>query len=66
MKKLPLLISAITLSAVSVFSGNAIAQQATSLDDLLSQLAQGKIAQSKQNLDREAEFNTKKANKFNY
>lgn len=61
MKKLPLLISAITLSAVSVFSGNAIAQQATSLDDLLSQLAQGKIAQSKQNLDREAEFNTKKS-----
>ncbi|MBA6398664.1 MAG: biopolymer transport protein ExbB [Colwellia sp.] len=61
MKKLLLLISAITLSAVSVFSGNAIAQQATSLDDLLSQLAQGKIAQSKQNQDREAEFNAKKS-----
>ncbi|MBA6380793.1 MULTISPECIES: MotA/TolQ/ExbB proton channel family protein [unclassified Colwellia] len=61
MKKLLLLISAITLSAFSVFSGNAIAQQATSLDDLLSQLAQGKIAQSKQNQDREAEFNAKKS-----
>ena len=61
MKKLLLLISAITLSAVSVFSGNAIAKQATSLDDLLSQLVQGKIAQSKQNQDREAEFNAKKS-----
>jgi biopolymer transport protein ExbB len=61
MKKLTTLLSAITLSLVSVFSSQVIAQQATNLDDLLSQLAQGKIAQSKQNQNREAEFNAKKS-----
>lgn len=61
MKKLSNILSVITLSAVSVFSVNVIAQQATNLDDLLSQLAQGKIAQSKQNQNREAQFNAKKS-----
>jgi biopolymer transport protein ExbB len=59
MKKLSKLLSTITFSALSIFSVNVIAQQATNLDDLLSQLAQGKIAQSKQNQEREAEFNAK-------
>lgn len=36
-----------------------MAQQATNLDDLLNQLEQGKIAQSKQNQSREAEFKAK-------
>ncbi|WP_394176687.1 MotA/TolQ/ExbB proton channel family protein [Thalassotalea litorea] len=35
-------------------------QQATSLDELLSQLQQGKIAQSKQNQQREAQFLAKR------
>ncbi|MGL1958809.1 MAG: MotA/TolQ/ExbB proton channel family protein [Colwellia sp.] len=49
------------MMAVASFSSNAIAQQATSLDELLAQLSQGKIAQSQQNQDREAEFNAKKS-----
>jgi biopolymer transport protein ExbB len=61
MKKLTTLLSAITLTAVSIFSTLVIAQQATNLDDLLAQLAQGKIAQSQQNKNREAEFNAKKS-----
>jgi biopolymer transport protein ExbB len=61
MKKLSKLLSTITFSVLSIFSVNVIAQQATNLDDLLSQLAQGKIAQSKQNHEREAEFNAKKS-----
>ncbi|TKB44560.1 MotA/TolQ/ExbB proton channel family protein [Thalassotalea mangrovi] len=42
-------------------AGTAQAQQAKSLDELLSQLEQGKIAQSKQNQQREAEFLAKRA-----
>lgn len=42
-----------------MLSGVSMAQQATNLDDLLSQLEQGKIAQSKQNLARETEFKAK-------
>ncbi len=61
MNRLTLLLSAITMMAVASFSSNAIAQQATSLDELLAQLSQGKIAQSQQNQDREAEFNAKKS-----
>lgn len=48
-------LTALTLS-LTVLSGISVAQQATNLDDLLSQLEQGKIAQSKQNKSREAEF----------
>lgn len=44
---------------MTMFSGATMAQQATSLDDLLNQLEQGKIAQSKQNQSREAEFKAK-------
>ncbi len=51
-------ITAVTLS-LTLASGASMAQQATNLDDLLSQLEQGKIAQSKQNQDREAEFKAK-------
>ena len=38
-----------------------MAEQATSLDQLLNQLKQGQIAQSEQNKQREAEFNFRKA-----
>ena len=51
-------LTALTLSLTMV-SGESMAQQATNLDDLLNQLEQGKIAQSKQNQDREAEFKAK-------
>ena len=43
----------------TLLSGVSMAQQATNLDDLLSQLEQGKIAQSKQNKARETEFKAK-------
>ena len=43
-----------------VFTASSVmAQKAANLDDLLAQLAQGKIAQSKQNRQREAEFTHK-------
>jgi len=51
-------ITAVTLS-LTLVSGASLAQQATSLDDLLNQLEQGKVAQSKQNKNREAEFKAK-------
>jgi biopolymer transport protein ExbB len=44
---------------LSLFSVSSMAQQAANLDDLLQQLEQGKIAQSKQNQTREAEFKAK-------
>jgi biopolymer transport protein ExbB len=51
------------LSTVSIatvlITASATAQPATSLDDLLSQLEQGKVAQSAQNQAREAEFKAK-------
>ncbi|MEW6996748.1 MotA/TolQ/ExbB proton channel family protein [Colwelliaceae bacterium BS250] len=49
-----------TLSAVFII-GSVQAKQASSLDQLLLQLEQGKIAQSKQNNAREAEFIAKKS-----
>lgn len=49
-----------TLSiTAALLSSSAMAQQAANLDELLSQLEQGKIAQSKQNQAREAEFKGK-------
>jgi len=61
MNKLTKLISTLILmSVVSIMTNTVFAQQATNLDELLSQLQQGKIAQSKQNSMRETEFNTKK------
>lgn len=51
-------LTALTFS-VTLVSGASVAQQATNLDDLLNQLEQGKIAQSKQNQDRESEFKAK-------
>ncbi|MGV2873313.1 MotA/TolQ/ExbB proton channel family protein [Colwellia sp. E150_009] len=51
-------ITSLTLSLAMV-CGVSVAQQATNLDDLLNQLQQGKIAQSKQNKTREAEFKAK-------
>lgn len=53
--------AAITALSISftMISGVSMAQEAQSLDDLLSQLEQGKIAQSSQNKSREAEFKAK-------
>ncbi|GAA0820945.1 MotA/TolQ/ExbB proton channel family protein [Colwellia asteriadis] len=48
--------TALTLTLASTAS---FAEQAANLDDLLSQLEQGKIAQSKQNQAREAQFKAK-------
>ena len=53
-------IAAMTLSAVFII-GSVQAKQASSLDQLLLQLEQGQIAQSKQNNAREAEFIAKKS-----
>jgi len=54
-KKALTAIKKITLASL-MLSGVSMAQQATNLDDLLLQLEQGKIAQSKQNVARETEF----------
>jgi len=54
-----LVISLLVIVATVITSNNAMAQKAANLDDLLAQLAQGKIAQSSQNKQREAEFNSK-------
>lgn len=53
--------AAITALSISftMMSGVSMAQEAVSLDDLLNQLEQGKIAQSSQNKSREAEFKAK-------
>jgi biopolymer transport protein ExbB len=61
MNKLTKLISSLILVTVTALTTNVVfAQQAANLDELLSQLQLGKIAQSKQNEMREKEFNTKK------
>ena len=58
MKKLTQFVSLVILAVTST---SAFAQQATSLDELLKTLEQGKIAQSQQNTAREAEFSAKKS-----
>ena len=50
--------TAITLS-LTLISGMSTAQEAVSLDDLLLQVEQGKVNQSKQNTAREIEFKAK-------
>ncbi len=57
MKRLRQLFSIITLSSIALLVN---AQQATNLDELLSQLKQGQLAQSAQNKQREAQFNARK------
>ena len=57
MKKIVNFLSLIALGALATSS---VAQQATTLDDLLLQLEKGQIAQSEQNKKREAEFNARK------
>jgi len=54
-------ISILLSSVVAMTASCAFAQQATSLDDLLEQLAQGKVAQTQQNKQREADFISRKA-----
>ena len=51
-------ISTLTLSSL-LFVNSAFAQQATNLDELLSRLETGQIAQTKQNQAREQEFTLK-------
>jgi biopolymer transport protein ExbB len=58
MKKLSQFFSLLVLTLSTT---STLAQEATSLDDLLKQLEQGNIAQTKQNKAREAEFNVKKS-----
>ena len=50
-----------TYITLSLLSLSVSAQQATNLDELLQQLEQGKIAQTKQNQQREADFIAKKS-----
>ncbi|MBU2870066.1 MotA/TolQ/ExbB proton channel family protein [Colwellia sp. E2M01] len=50
---------AISTLAIASLSSASYAQEAVSLDDLLSQLEQGNISQTKQNKAREAEFKAK-------
>lgn len=56
-KQLSTLIAAVTFT--TVFAANA--QEAANLDQLLNQLAQGKVAQSQQNKQREADFINRKS-----
>lgn len=49
-----------SLVVLGTLTTSSFAQQATSLDELLSQLKQGQIAQSEQNKQREANFNARK------
>lgn len=52
--------SVTSIVLASLFSASAVsAQQSTNLDDLLSRLESGQIAQTKQNQDREREFTLK-------
>lgn len=48
-------------AAIAITTLTVSAQQAANLDELLSQLAEGKVAQTKQNKEREANFSAKKA-----
>jgi biopolymer transport protein ExbB len=61
MKKLTQFVSMVVVAIAATTASSSFAQQATSLDELLKKLEQGKIAQSKQNTAREAEFNSKKS-----
>jgi len=57
MKHLSKLLSIVAIGSVAMLAN---AQQAANLDELLSQLKLGQIAQSEQNKQREAQFNTRK------
>ena len=57
MKKI---VNFLSLIAFGALATSSVAQQATTLDDLLLQLEKGQIAQSEQNKKREAEFNARK------
>jgi len=54
-------ISTLFSAAIALTATAVSAQQATSLDDLLEQLAQGKVAQTEQNQQREADFKSRKS-----
>ncbi|MBL4910932.1 MAG: MotA/TolQ/ExbB proton channel family protein [Alteromonadaceae bacterium] len=52
-------LQAVAIIALVISASSVMAKTPTNLDDLLAQLAQGKIAQSQQNKQREAEFSAK-------
>ncbi len=52
-------IQSVVIVALVVTATSVMAQKAANLDELLNQLAQGKIAQSEENQQREAEFKAK-------
>ena len=58
MKLVTKVLSALVLGSIANLT---LAQDATNLDQLLSQLEKGQIAQSKENQQREAEFDARKA-----
>ncbi|MFD2164738.1 MotA/TolQ/ExbB proton channel family protein [Thalassotalea euphylliae] len=60
-KQISTFIAAVTLTSSAVFSLAASSQEAANLDQLLDQLAQGKVAQSQQNKQREADFMARKS-----
>ena len=55
------LITMVSLMSLSAAGWSVQAEEIASLDDLLARLAQGNIAQSQQNIKREAEFQEKKS-----
>ena len=63
-KKLSKLARYSCLVCLSMSALFAQAEQAVNLDDLLAQLAQGNIAQTKQNIQRESEFKAKKSEQY--
>jgi len=58
-KKCKLAFTTAALLSGTFFSGMSYANEALNLDELLTQLEQGKVAQSKQNKAREAQFKAK-------
>ncbi|MAG75426.1 MAG: energy transducer TonB [Colwelliaceae bacterium] len=60
-KQISTFLAAVTLSSTAVIAGAANAQEAANLDELLNQLAQGKVAQTQQNKQREADFVARKS-----
>lgn len=58
-------ISTLFSAAIALTATAVSAQQASSLDDLLEQLAQGKVAQTQQNQQREADFVARKSEQQN-
>ena len=61
LKRITKLLTASMVISASALSVSAQAQEAATLDELLSQLAQGQVAQTAENKRREADFNARKS-----